>query len=107
MIDREKLSLLQGWVLRGWSLVPGRLLTFDMIRFRAGRSDESSRTFAKISFVSPIKLEFVNVSREYGEEIEIEKCETRQAAESYSFEMNTARNGMIKITAQEVILCLF
>jgi hypothetical protein len=107
MIDREKLSRLEGWALRGWSLVPGQLLTFDMIRFRPGRSDESSRIFAKLSFVSPSSLEFVNISRDYGEEIEIDNFETKQVAESYSFEISTSRNGTIKLTAQDVVLCLF
>lgn len=107
MLDYDKLDRLRGWVIRGWSLTPGQLLTLNMMRFSSMLMDTDRRPFGRLSFVSPSKIEFVNVLRDYGQEIEIETFETVQLEKSYSCVINTSREGTIRVTAQDILFLTF
>ncbi len=104
----ETLKVLVRWSIREWSLQPELLLTLSLLNFRNGRSAVNGRKRARVSFVGPKRVEFRQISREFGQEVQIERASVRSSSDDVTiFDIDTSHGGKIVVTARTIFVLFF
>ena len=97
---------LVGWSVVGWSLMPARALTFELVNF--GSPSPTGQNIAKITFVRPVRTSIEGFNRQPEVGISVTSIRLlRESDENTTFELNVSGNGRAVIDALEIQVAFY